>query len=251
MLEFVERYSIGFRGIVFSAFLGVFSVLAGLLCAYVTSFAFPFISAILIYPLYYVDLRKGRSFDALYHVLVWAFFSSLTLILLTVGLGEGLGVYIVHGVSYRDEMFSWIRTGVGAEGDPHLFILPKIKELALFSLLTLVSGGFLGLMLGSMLLNFMNFYVGCLFLSVHEGYFWVPLFFGWQIYAVLRVIGYVNLGILLSMPLYRRLLGSRFDSGSVRRHVLLVVVCIALDFLLKGTVANAFYQPLLKKALYP
>ncbi len=123
------------------------------------------------------------------------------MILATVYTEAGISGFVLRGEPYRREMYSWISTGRGAEGDPSLFILPKIREIAVFSVLSFVSAGFLGLFLGSFLLNYMNYYVGCLLLDVKPGYLWAPVLFGWPIYAVLRVPGYVALGIVMSKPL--------------------------------------------------
>lgn len=202
-----------------------------------------------IYPVYYADLRRGKSWQASKHVLLWALSSSITLILFTAMLGEGIGDLVLHGRSYRQEMFDWIRTGEGPEGDPRLFMLPKLREIAVFSILCLVSAGFLGLFLGSFLLNYMNYYVGCLIIHAEPGKFWIPLIFGWPIYAILRVIGYVNLGVVLSIPVFSRFLKVRFDREQVKRQLCFSILLVALDFILKGTVANLVYQPILQRAI--
>ncbi|GEM_PF-4494630 len=40
----------------------------------------------------------------------------------------------------------------------------------------------------------------------------------------------------------------KFDRDRVRKQLLLAVIMIRLDFILKGSVANAIYQPILRKA---
>ena len=232
----------------FASMIGLLSTLVGFALSHVSKLAFPLVTALMIYPLYYLDLKKGTNWRAANHVLLWALFSSITLTLLTIILGEETERLILHGEAYKEEMFRWIETGIGAEGDPHLFILPKIKELAIFSSLCLVSAGFLGLFLGSFLLNYMNYYVGCLFIHTKPGFLWVPVLFSWPIYAILRVIGYVNLGVVLSTPLFSRLFKAKFDRDQVRKQLLLAAIMIGLDFILKGSVANAIYQPILRKA---
>ena len=50
-----------------------------------------------------------------------------------------------RGEAYRDEMFGWIRTGAGVEGDIRQFLPVHLMHLGLFCLLSLVSGGLFGL----------------------------------------------------------------------------------------------------------
>jgi len=239
----------GVKGCLLSLATGVISTLVGLLLSNISKFAFPLVMTIAIYPIYYLDLRQGRSWEASKHVLLWALSSSITLILLTALLGEGIGELILHGTSYKQEMLDWIKTGKGPEGDPRLFIVPKLREIAIFSVLCLFSAGFLGLFLGSFLLNYMNYYVGCIIIHARPGKLWVPLIFGWPIYAILRVVGYVNLGIVLSVPIFSKILKVEFDERQVKRQLYLAILTIALDFILKGTVANLVYQPLLRGAI--
>ena len=247
-----DRFKIhvrGWRGYLLAFILGILSILIGLILSKISRLVFPLVMTLMIYPLYYLDLKEGRNWDAAYHVLMWALSSSLTLILITMSLGEEIGELILKGNSYKQEMFRWIRTGAGPEGDPSLFMIPKLTELGLFSILCFVSAGFLGLFLGSFLLNYMNYYVGCLFIHSKAGMMWAPILLGWPIYAILRVIGYVNLGVVLSIPFFSRLLGASFDGKQVKKQLYLALAMITLDFLLKGTLANLVYQPILKRAI--
>ncbi len=233
----------------YSIMVGVLSPLAGLFAARIHPILLPLIMTLAIYPLYYSDLRDDRVWRAFWHVLAWSLTSTVTVILLTVYTRAGISSLILKGDSYRREMYSWISTGVGREGDPRLFLKPKVAEIAVFSTLSLVSAGFLGLLLGSILLNYMNYYVGCLFLDAAPGYKWVPALLGWPIYAILRVPGYVALGIVLSRPLIGLIRGEKRGWRRVERLTALALALILLDFILKATVANRFYQPILKKAL--
>ncbi len=228
---------------------GLLSPALGLLAAKIHPILLPLIMTLAIYPLYYRDLEEDMVWRAFWHVLAWSLACTVMMILLTIYFGAGISELILKGGSYRREMYSWIATGIGEEGDPRLFVKPKIIEIAVFSALSLVSAGFLGLFLGSILLNYMNFYVGCLFLDALPGYWWVPALFGWPIYAILRVPGYIALGIVLSRPLIRLKSGEKMQWGRAGRLAALALALILLDFALKATLANRFYQPILKKAL--
>ena len=245
----IEELSSGRMGDLLALALGLGSTAIGLALARLHPIFFPAATTAAIYPLYLADLRSGRNWRAAGHVLLWALSSSATMIALTALLGEQIGPLVLHGESYRREMFEWIRTGAGPEGDPRLFLVPKLREIAVFSALSLASAGFLGLFLGSFLLNYMNYYVGCLVIHAQPGRLWVPLVFGWPIYAIIRVVGYVNLGVVLSIPLLRLLKQTDLSLREVRGQLALALACIALDFALKATVANAVYWPILSRAV--
>ena len=203
---------------------------------------------LLVYPLYLKYVKMGRLMEASIIVFEWALVLTLSAVYATTVMGQSMGSLVIKGEEYRTEMFSWIRTGLGAEGDPSLFVIPKLKEIAVFSIASLASLGFLGLLMGAMLLNYMNYYVGNLLLHAKPGYILQVALLSWPIYAILRVPGYVFLGTALTRIAYlflkeRRLIVER----KTRKMLILAAVLIALDFILKSTVANAVYQPLLKK----
>jgi len=235
--------------LLFSAAVGAASAAAGLLAAKAHPALPPLAMALAIYPEYLLALKEGRNWSAAARALAWALGATVAVIAATAYFGEGVGRLVLNGPEYKEEMFKWIKTGVGAEGDPRLFVKPKLVELAVFSLLSAVSAGFLGLLLGAYLLNYMNYYVGCLFIHAKPGYTLTVALAGWPVYAVIRVVGYVCLGTVLSTPLAAKLLKAKFSGRSLRRQLTVAAAAIILDFILKATVANAVYQPILKKAL--
>ncbi len=249
LLEKFTELSSGRKGDLAALALGFGSAALGLALAKLHPILFPAVMTAAIYPLYLADLRASKNWRAARHVLLWAFSSTVAMIALTVLLGEQIGSLVLHGESYRYEMFEWIKTGAGPEGDPRLFVAPKLREIAVFSALSLISAGLLGLFLGSFLLNYMNYYVGCLIVHAQPGKLWVPLIFGWPIYAIIRVVGYVNLGVVLSIPLLRLLKLTDLSLRDARKQLALALACIALDFALKATVANAVYWPMLSQAV--
>ncbi len=245
----LEDLGSGVGGMLVSASLGFVSALLGLALARIHPILLPAVRTAAIYPVYLGDLRAGRIWSAVVHVLLWAAASGAAVTAATVASGGGVGPLILMGESYRAEMFEWIRTGRGAEGDPSLFFWPKVREIAVFSALSLASGGMLGLALGAVLLNYMNFYYGCLILSAVPGREAVVLAAGWPIYAILRVVGYTALGTVLSVPLLRLLGQTDLGWRDLRRPLTAAAVLIALDFLLKAAFANLLYRPVLRGAV--
>jgi hypothetical protein len=127
-------------------------------------------------------------------------------------------------------------------------VVPKLREIAVFSAATFASAGFLGLLMGAILLNYMNYYVGNLLLAAKPGALLQVALLSWQVYAVVRVVGYTLLGVALTrvaLQLFRQ--RRLVVEGEVRRLLAWALALIALDFVLKATLANSAYQPLLKE----
>lgn len=219
---------------------------AGLALSGLSRLALPLLPTIVLYPAYFLLVLKNRLKEAVMLVLGWALVLTLLMIWATISFGEELGHVVIRGPEYRDEMFHWILTGEGPEGDPRLFIAPKIREIAVFSLASFATLGFAGLLMGAILLNYMNYYVGALILHAAPGSEVIVAILAWPIYAIIRVPGYVCLGVALSRLSLNLVRERRLKFGEVRRLIHIAALLIAMDFLLKGTIANALYQPLLK-----
>lgn len=230
---------------VFSA--GLFATFLGLVLAGINPFLLPLVQLLAVYPFYFKAIRRGELRYAALLVFLWAIAVSLAIIFATISQGSLVSDRIINGEAYVSEMFEWIRTGRGPEGDPSLFMIPKIREIAVFTALSVASVGLLGLFLGAVLLNYMNYYVGVLILHAKPVHLLSVVLLSWQIYALLRVVGYVLLGVALSRLSYIIIFHGRYTvEKDVKRLLLWSLIFIALDFLLKSTVANAFYQPLLQ-----
>jgi len=220
----------------------------GLFAASANPLLLPLLQVLPLYPAYLSLVSRGQLRRAAVLVLLWALLMSLLMAWAAYTGGESIGGRVIMGESYRQEMFEWIRTGKGPEGDPSLFVVPKLREIAIFSAATFASAGFLGLLMGAILLNYMNYYVGNLLLTAKPGALLQVALLSWQVYAIVRVVGYTLLGVALTriaLQLFkqRRLVVEE----EVRKLLLWALVLIALDFALKAAVANSVYQPLLKE----
>jgi len=219
----------------------------GLLLAKANPLLLPLCLTLAVYPGFLKMVSANRLWAAQALVYGWALLSTMLVAYFSYTQGMQAGGMIARGESYVREMFEWIRTGRGAEGDPSLFVLPKIVEVTAFSVATLLTAGFAGLFMGAYLLDYMNFYVGVLLTFAKPEHVLEVALLSWPVYAVLRVVGYVMLGTALSRVSWLLLRERRLRlEGGARRLLVYSLVFIALDFLLKATVANAVYQPLLK-----
>lgn len=171
----------------------------------------PLLTAAIYFPHFYTLLSRGMRLRVLGHTLLWALSCTLTVALATYFLPVWTASAIVSGLSYRAEMFQWLQTGLGAEGNWRLFLPRHAAGLLAFSAACLLSGGLLGLVLGSTLLNAMAFYVGHLLLAAHAhgaSVLRLPAVFilGYSPWAATRVTGYILLAITLSEAFYRKVM---------------------------------------------
>lgn len=184
-------------------------------------------------------LRAGRRRDAVVAMLVWA--AALAVF--------GTAVFalwpappdalVLNGPAYRDEMFHWIRTGEGREGDLRLFLPQHLGHLAAFVATSLVTASALSIAMGAVLMNFMSFYVASL---AREG---VPAaavaLLGWQPWALCRVAAFCTLGVVLSEPLLSRVRPYGYEGLRASVPYLAgAALGIFADWVLKATLAPAW-----------
>jgi hypothetical protein len=134
--------------------------------------------------------------------LAWGALLSLGVVLLVYFAPEAAARGIVFGEPYREEMFGWIATGTGREATPAEFLPQHLLHLTAFVILTWVSGGYLGLVLGAFLVAYMSYFVGSYAVAVDAPVLgalaaWVP-------WSVLRVAAFVLLGVVFAKPLLVR-----------------------------------------------
>lgn len=181
------------------------------------------------------DLRQGRPARGAVHMLAWALLASLVVIEISRQAPAETAPGVFRGAAYRDEMFAWIRTGIGAESDPARFIPQHAAHYALVLGLSLASAGLAGLLLGTVLLNYMNFYVGSL---VHAAASPVlASLTGWPPWSILRVAGFIvgavaAAHLLLGRVLHRAPWNARVAGRMFAASLGLVLADIAVKALL-------------------
>jgi hypothetical protein len=212
---------------------------------------FPLLGAAVPIPLFVQCIRRGHPGAAMGWALYWSLAQSLAIGLAVTLAPERAAVTIWHGAAYAREMLQYIRTGQGAEGSPHLFLPVHLRHYLGFCLLSVVSVGAGGLLLGTVLLNYMNMYVAELVrASVEPG---LALCFGWPIWAVLRVVGYVATGAGLADLGWRMASRGTMQSRPPYspRFLLLGFGCVLLDALLKALLAPSWRSVLVRALAGP
>jgi hypothetical protein len=189
-----------------------------------------------VYPEFRRRVARAEVAAAWRWAMVWAAVLSASVILLTCTAPDRAASTILHGAAYRDELFGWMRTGVGKEGSPALFLPEHALHLVAFIVLCWVSGGLLGLLLGALLTAYMSFFVGSL--AAAPGAPWWAVLVAWFPWSISRVMAFVLLGVLFARPLLVR----RAAPWTARDRAWFAVAAagIALDLLLKTCLAPAY-----------
>ncbi len=141
---------------------------------------------------------------------------------------------IVNGEPYRQEMFHWIATGEGREGDWRQFLPTHLSHFAIFLVLTWVSGGYLGLVLGAILTGYMSYFVGSY--AAASGHPLLGSLASWVPWSVIRVMAFVLFGALFSRPLLVR-------QGLAFRTARVPVMVLAASGILADILIKAFLAP--------
>lgn len=203
----------------------------------------PFLNALFIYPLFLAGLRQGNLRRTLHYMLLWALYISAIVILLTFFHPDLMKGKILWGDKYKLEMFSWIKTGKGAEGDWRLFLPQHLWQFGLFLVLSALSAGFLALAMGAFLMNYMNYYVGHLFFSAKN--MGLMVFLCWPPWSILRVLGFIMAAIAVSYPVIQKIRRRDFSWGQSKKYFAWGLLLILLDILLKMMLAP-YWQKWLK-----
>ena len=207
-------------------------------------FLVPVLNATASFPFMVSALRRGQLGVAVVRMLVWALAMGVAATLLSYARPDQTDALFLRGASFRIEMFRWVSTGRGAEGSPSEFLPQHARELALFSTAAVLTGGMLAMPMGAALMNYMGHYVGSLAAASRSPAATMAL--GWHPWAIIRVISFVTLGVLLSMPLLSTLYRFRVDWQAARPLFALALAGLVADVTLKALLAPAWQRLLLR-----
>jgi hypothetical protein len=194
-------------------------------------------------------LRAGDRRGAVITVLAWAATLAVCGTLSFALWPQDPARVVLNGAGYREEMFTWICTGVGREGHWRQFLPQHLLHLGAFVALSLATASAISILFGAALMNYMAYYVASL---VRAG---VPtatvVLFGWQPWALCRVAAFCILGAILAEPLLKRLRPEGPAIEGSRRLYLVAAACgILADWLLKTTLAPSWGR-MLRSVLCP
>jgi hypothetical protein len=204
----------------------------------------PILNTLASYPFMVAALKRGDLGLAVGRMLLWALTMGVAASSLSYARPADAGQLFLRAQPYRTEMFNWVLTGRGPESTPSQFIPQQLGHAALFSGLTLATGGALGMPMGAVLMNYMGCYVGTLAeTAAHPAR---TLLLAWHPWAIIRVISFVVIGVVLSAPLLSRVAKFRVDWIVARRLLTWAGAGLVLDIVLKALVAPAWQRLLLR-----
>jgi hypothetical protein len=159
----------------------------------------PVLNALPAYAVLAYRLLRGERGGAVRAMLWWAVTLALVGTIALVWWPKPLGDVVWHGAAYKNEMFRWIRTGRGAEGNIRLFLPQHLLHIAVFVTAGLATASAGAIVMGAALMNYMSYYVASLARAGVPA--WAVTFLGWQPWAIARVAAFCTLGVLLAEPL--------------------------------------------------
>jgi hypothetical protein len=209
-----------------------------------TVWLWPLVVVLAVYPVYASGVRSGKLGATFAWVVLWAAVLSVGTIVIMHPRVPEIGERILRGPAYAEEMLVWVRTGEGPEGDPRLYLPVHAGHFGAFALASALTGGFLGLGFGAVLLNYMNYYVAVL--ATEAANPTVAFAFGWPIWAILRVLGYIAVGVALGNLFFARILRRGvWDGPAFRRWMAIGVGLVVTDAVLKWLLAEPWRRLLL------
>ena len=200
----------------------------------------PFFNVAAAFPFMVASLRRGRVGEAIWRMLIWAAALAVCATIFSYIDTASAGRLFLRGEPYRREMFAYLTTGVGPEGNPALFVPTHLAHAAVFCGLALVTGASLAMTLGAVLMNYMAYYVGALGAASAQP--WRAMALAWAPWALVRVASFVTLGVLLGAPLLGRVLGFPFRLRPHARWIVYALAGLIIDILLKWMLAPAWRE---------
>jgi hypothetical protein len=194
----------------------------------------PLLNALPAYAVLVHRLRRGERGGAVRAMLWWAATLAVVATIALVWWPHNVGDVVWNGVQYKNEMFRWIRTGRGAEGNLRLFLPQHLLHIAVFVTVGLATASAGAIVMGAALMNYMAYYVASLARAGVPP--WAVTLLGWQPWAIARVAAFCTLGVLLAEPLlfwFFPTAASRLKKPGRAPYVMAAMSGILTDWFLK------------------
>ncbi|MFQ5766915.1 MAG: hypothetical protein ACE5ID_02905 [Acidobacteriota bacterium] len=162
-------------------------------------FLFPLLAMAPAYPVMVDLLLQGRRGRAVAAMLIWAASLSVTSVGLCLWFPDHAAATVWNGPAYAGEMFRWLATGVGTESEPSRFLIQLALHAALFVVLSLATASLASLYLGTLMVNYMAYYVASVIHAASGAPLAVAM--AWHPWSVIRMGAFVVLGVVLAEPL--------------------------------------------------
>ena len=202
----------------------------------------PFLNVVPAFPFMIASLRRGRVGEAVWRMLIWAAALAVCATVLSYFDTIDAGRLFVRGETYRREMFEYLRTGYGPEGDIRHFLPIHLAHTAVFVGLAIATGSLLAMPLGAVLMNYMAYYAGALGAASTDP--WLAMSLAWAPWALVRVASFVTLGVVLGAPVLARLFRFEYRLRDRTRWIALAAAGLVVDVGLKWALAPSWREML-------
>ncbi|MBN2134673.1 MAG: hypothetical protein JW737_02990 [Acidobacteria bacterium] len=197
----------------------------------------PLFAALPAYLLMLYLLKAGRRKSAVLNMLSWAVMLGVLMTASGYIAPVASEAAVFKSTKYKTEMFRWVQTGVGSEGDPAQFIPQHLLHLCVFLILSLLTMSFISIYFGAVLMNYMAFYVSQLMLCTDKKILMFLL--GWHFWSLFRIAGFVILGVVLAEVIGHRLFKYKWSIRDIHVYLIIAFTLIVLDILTKAIFAPA------------
>ena len=142
---------------------------------------------------------------------------------------------VLRSAGYRATMLAWLETGRGPEDAPLATARQHVRELIWYLAAAIVTGNLASLVMGAVLLNYMNAYVATLLRAARRRALVIAL--AWNPWSVVRVAAYVMIGAAAATPVvsWWGLPGNR---DAARWLAVAGAIGVVLDLVLKLTLSR-------------
>jgi len=196
------------------------------------------------YPFMVLALRRGDLRLAIARMLLWALTMGVCATLMSYARPSATETLFLRAASYRAEMFEWVATGRGAESTPSQFVPQQLGQAAVFSGIALATAGTVAMPMGAALMNYMGHYVGAL--AARSRHPALTMILAWHPWSIIRIVSFVILGVVLSVPVLSRVIDVSIDQRSARPFVIGACAGLLADIVLKTALAPTWQRLLLK-----
>jgi hypothetical protein len=200
----------------------------------------PFLNAAPAFPFMIASLRRGHVAEAIWRMLVWAAGLAVCATTISYLATAESGRLFLRGETYRREMFEFLLSGYGPEGNIRLFLPQHLAHASVFCALALATGALLALPLGAMLMNYMSYYVGAL--GAASAHPWKAMALAWVPWALVRIGGFVTLGVVLGGPVLGGIFRFEYRLRSQIHWIVWAGAALLADVLLKWALAPSWRE---------
>jgi hypothetical protein len=199
------------------------------------AFVLPLVQGAFGFVAFATSWRSGGAIAGALAVGAWAVGTTLSSLPAFTREESAVDSRVLRAEGYRATMLRWLRTGEIAEGGALSIARAHLRELAAYVAAALLSGNLLSIVMGAVLLNYMNAWVAHLLLRARRPARVALL--AWNSWSVVRVAAYVMLGSAMAGPL-AAWAGYAADTGELRRLAIAGGVGVILDLALKLALAR-------------